>query len=220
MRYLRAEARTPNFSNRIVIMYEWRKLTESQREFILKLRKSSRVPWHHLQHRDLGSGSYHITAACYEHRPILGHSAQRMASFEQDLLNLIKSHADEIHAWCILPNHYHLLVHCPKVKRLLSALGKLHGRTSYNWNGEEQTRGRKVWFDAMERAMRSEAHFWATMNYVHHNPVHHCYVSKWQDWPFSSASDFIKNAGKEETERIWKEYPILDYGKDWDPPDL
>ena len=35
------------------------------------------------------------------------------------------------------------------------------------------TCGRKVFFRAVERAMRSDRRFWATLNYVHHNPVHH-----------------------------------------------
>jgi len=26
--------------------------------------------------------------------------------------------------------------------------------------------------------MRNDAHFWATMNYVHHNPVPHGYVQR------------------------------------------
>ena len=36
----------------------------------------------------------------------------------------------------------------------------------------------------VERAMRSDRHFWATLNYAHHNPVHHGYVARWTDWPW------------------------------------
>ena len=68
--------------------------------------------------------------------------------------------------------------------------------------------------------MRSERHFWATMNYVHHNPVHHGYCSKWQDWPFSSAAPFLEKVGTEEAARIWTMYPLLDYGEGWDDPEL
>jgi putative transposase len=68
----------------------------------------------------------------------------------------------------------------------------------------------------MDRRICSEGHFWSSLNYVHHNPVKHGYVSKWQDWPFSSAGEYLKTAGKEKAEMIWRKYPILDYGKDWD----
>jgi putative transposase len=64
--------------------------------------------------------------------------------------------------------------------------------------------------------MKSERHFWATLNYVHHNPVKHRYVKRWVDWPWSSAARYLEEVGREEAERIWSEYPVLDYGKQWD----
>ena len=102
--------------------------------------------------------------------------------------------------------------------QLLSELGKFHGRQSYLWNGEENCRGRKVWYNAVDRYIRSERHFWATMNYIHHNPVHHEYVKHWHEWPFSSSIDFLEKMGKEKAAEIWKKYPLFDYGKGWDNP--
>jgi len=89
-----------------------------------------------------------------------------------------------------------------------------------SWNGEEATRGRQVFHRATERAMRSERHFWATLNYVHHTPVHHGYVKLWTDWPWSSAPEYLEELGRAEAERVWREYPLLRYGADWDPPVL
>jgi hypothetical protein len=64
--------------------------------------------------------------------------------------------------------------------------------------------------------LRSDSHFWATINYIHHNPVKHGHVTRWDEWPFSSAAEYLKEVGREEAIRIWKSYPILDYGKGWD----
>jgi putative transposase len=64
--------------------------------------------------------------------------------------------------------------------------------------------------------MKSIRHFWATLNYVHHNPVHHGYVTEWQDWPWSSAAEYLKQMGRARALEIWKQYPIMDYGKKWD----
>jgi len=143
-----------------------------------------------------------------------------MDAFSTALLALVSPPTYRTVAWCVLPNHYHLLVEAPDILRLLQSLGQFHGRTSYQWNGEEQTRGRKVFFRAVERAIKSERHFWATMNYVHHNPVHHRYVQRWADWRWSSAADFLAQMGHEEAERIWRSYPVREYGKGWDDPDL
>ncbi len=80
--------------------------------------------------------------------------------------------------------------------------------------------GRKVFFRVADRAMRSERHFLATLNYVHHNPVRHGYVARWTDWPWSSASEYFSRVGWSEAERRWREYPIGDYGRGWDDADL
>ena len=201
-------------------MYRWRKMTPVERKAALEYRKQSWLPWHGPPHYVDDSERYMITAACFEHRPVIGHSPQRMTLFERTLLETADSVCTKIFAWNVLPNHYHLLVHSPAVRELLKGLGQLHGRTSFFWNGEEDRRGRQVWFNAVETAIKSERHFWATLNYLLHNAVHHGYVKRWQDWPYSNAEQYLADVGREVAERRWHQYPVLDYGKDWDPPEL
>jgi len=57
------------------------------------------------------------------------------------------------------------------------------------------------------------------LNYVLHKSVRHGYVERWQDWPYSNAAQFLEEVGRDLAERRWREYPILDYGKDWDAPE-
>jgi putative transposase len=201
-------------------MYLWRKLNEKQREELLEFRRFNGRPWHSPQHREGQNGRYLLTAACYEHRHIIGLNPKRLADFSERLLKVLETDCEEIYAWCVLPNHYHALVLTVKLPVLLHNIGKLHGQSSFEWNGEEDERGRKVWFNCVETGMKSDRHFWATLNYVHHNPVHHGYVQQWQDWPFSSGAAFLEKTDREQAARLWKEYPVLDYGKDWDAPDL
>jgi putative transposase len=201
-------------------MYLWRQLNAKQREELLEFRRFNNRPWHSPQHRESQNGRYLLTAACYEHRHIIGLNPKRLADFSERLLELLNADCEEIYAWCILPNHYHALVLTRKLPQLLHDIGELHGRTSFEWNGEDNMRGRKVWFNCAETGMKSDRHFWATLNYIHHNPVHHGYVRLWQDWPFSSGGAFLKEAGREQAAKLWNEYPILEYGQDWDAPDL
>jgi len=200
--------------------YLWRKLALDQREQLMAWRKNQGLPWHRPPHRAGEHTRYHVTAACYEHQPWIGSSGERMESFSGMVLTLLEASRAQVHAWCVLPNHYHLLVESSDIPGLLGALGKLHGKTSFQWNGEEQQRGRQVWCGAAERYMRNDAHFWATLNYVHHNPVRHGYVERWQDWPFSSAQEYLAGMGREFAEQTWKAYPILEYGKGWDEPEM
>jgi len=143
-----------------------------------------------------------------------------MRKFCDALLTAIKPVCTGIHAWCVLPNHYHLLASVSDLRSATWALGKLHGRISRAWNKQENIQYRQVWCAAADRSMRSDRHFWATINYIHNNPVRHGYVHLWQEWPYSSVHEFLAAYSHEEAVRIWREYPLGDYGKGWDEPDL
>lgn len=198
-------------------MYNWRKLSPKQRGELLEHRKTNRLPWHSPPRRTSDrTKRYLFTAACYEHKPYIGVSMKRLDAFSEALADVAVSKADSLVAWVVLPNHYHFLAVASDALDVLSALGKLHGRTSFKWNAEDSTRGRKVWCGATETAMKSERHFWATVNCIHHNPVKHGYVEKWQDWPFGSAAQHLDSVGPDEARRNWVEYPVNEYGKDWD----
>jgi putative transposase len=200
-------------------MYLWRMLTDSQRQELLAFRRFQNRPWHSPPHRITESGRYLLTSACFEHQPIIGSNPHRMADFSEALLKMLTPFCEEVNAWCVLANHYHVVVLTYRLPDLLAETGRFHGRTSFKWNGEDAARGRKVWFNCVETAMKSERHFYATVNYVHHNAVHHGYVRLWSEWS-SSAAAFLDHVGRQKAVSMWKEYPVLDYGKDWDPADL
>ncbi len=198
-------------------MYDWRKMTDDERQEVLKQRQTHNLPWHSPPHLDFeGTHQYLISATCYEHADIMGQSMRRLSECEVEVVKVCRDFCLSLYAWCILPNHYHALVKTDCIKDLRHALGQFHGRSSFRWNYEDDSRGRKVWHNCFERPMKSGRHFWATLNYIHHNPVHHGYVDHWQDWPWSSAGEFLRVVGKTRALRLWREYPILDYGKKWD----
>lgn len=198
-------------------MYDWRKMSLEDRVHALEGRRARQLPWHSPPHLDLkGTHQYLISGACYEHASIIGKNPNRLTECEEALLQVCREHCLATHAWCVLPNHYHMLVTTERIAELRRLLGQFHGRSSHTWNGEDSARGRKVWFNCFERPMKSMRHFWATINYLHHNPGHHGYVQTWQDWPWSSAAEFLQQTGRERALEIWRQYPILDYGKKWD----
>jgi putative transposase len=197
--------------------YQWRSLTPDERRRVLESRRFDGRPAHSPPHlARFTPGVFLVTAACFDHRPIIGMSPERMDSFADALMAELSGDSVEIHAWCVLPNHYHVLIRVSELQPVLHGLALLHGRTSHRWNGEDGTRGRKVFFRAMDRAMRSEAHFFASLNYVHNNAVHHGYVEKWTDWPWSSARGFLESVGRIEAERLWTGYPVRNFGARWD----
>jgi putative transposase len=133
-------------------MYEWRKMSDEERIQVLAERKSRRLPWHSPPHLEFtGFVTFIITAACYEHKNIIGKNPARMAEFEIKLLNACENIDSKIFAWCILPNHYHLLVRTDNIKQLRKEIGRLHGRSARFWNQEDNASGRQVWFNFFDR---------------------------------------------------------------------
>lgn len=197
-------------------MYRWRKLSEEQRAEEAKRRRLSNLPMHSIKHRVCSTRVWLITATCYERRPYIGVSGQRMDDFAAGLTRLLETCCERVDAWVLLPNHYHILVCTDDVATLLKELGRHHGRTSRAWNLEENTVGRKVWFNALDRPVFTDRHHITALHYTLHNPVKHGYVNKWSEWRWSSAAEYIARVGRDEVERRWKEFPLLNFGKGWD----
>ena len=67
-------------------MYRWREMTPERREQALSYRRTNRLPWHSPPHYEADTSYYLITAACYEHRHVIGTSDKRMVELEKELI--------------------------------------------------------------------------------------------------------------------------------------
>ncbi len=196
-------------------MYKYRQLTNEQKKELIKQRLAKGFPPHSPPHPIRLQTFYLLTAACYEHKHHLSTPFRR-----QQLLNLIFEkcihEALEIRAWVVLSNHYHLLVYVPDFKKLSKLFQQIHGSTSRQWNLEDNMMGRKVWYRYCDRAIRSERHYYTTLNYIHYNPVKHNQTKSPYDWTESSVHWYLENYGKQWLRDTWIEYPVRNYGKGWD----
>ena len=64
--------------------------------------------------------------------------------------------------------------------------------------------------------MRNERHYYTTLNYIHYNPTKHNYAKRPLDWNCSSLHCYKEHFGIEWLRDLWRQYPVLDYGKGWD----
>jgi putative transposase len=196
-------------------MYDYRMLIPAEQAAVVAERQRRGFPWHGPPHPEQTAAYRPVTAACYEHHPLL-RTDERLRWFGQELLTTLHEVGSACAAWCVLSNHYHVLVQVADMRRFGRALGQLHGRTSYQMNQEDDQRGRKIWDRCQDRCMRSERHFYATLNYIHDNPVKHGYVTRWQAWPFSSFAWYLQTYGREWLLDLWTQYPVRNYGAAWD----
>lgn len=195
-------------------MYEYQKLTPKQKAELVQQRLQNGYPLHSPPHPVLNQPFYLITAACYQHKPRLN-SPQRRQELLDQLFEKFINEGIAILAWVVLPNHYHLLTETVDFQWLSQQLRLIHGRFAYQWNKEDKLTG-KLWCSYSDRAIRSERHYYTTLNYLHYNPVKHDWVKSPYDWQESSVHWYLKERGQEWLRSCWVEYPVRDYGKGWD----
>ena len=196
-------------------MYDYRRMTAQQRAEVLSERKVRRWPWHAPPHFGDERQEYMITAACYEHRHVLAGVARLSEFAEAVVCGLEEGLGSCVHGWVVLPNHYHILADVD-LHPLRRWLGRLHNGKSTQWNREDGTPGRKVWHRFSDRRIRSERHHYASLNYIHANPVKHRYVDRPEDWAWSSLHAHLEQLGPDVLAEWQIRYPVCEYGRGWD----
>jgi len=90
-------------------------------------------------------------------------------------------------AWCVMPNHVHVLI---ETREGSSLSGVLHGWKSFTAKTINRCLGRTgtVWMrDYFDRYIRDDHHLAAIIAYIHANPVKAGLVQNEWEWPHSSA---------------------------------
>jgi putative transposase len=197
--------------------YEYRKLSSHEREEIIRYRKERGYPLHAPPHPLREAGYYLITAANFEHAPVMA-SPQRRTEFEVLLLETMRGIQAGVIAWAILLNHYHILIDVESLDLVSVALKYLHGKTSRQWNLQDNLTGkRRVWYKFSDRFIRTEKQLHQTFNYIHYNPIKHGYTEDINEWPWSSFKLYEESQGRDWLREQWKSNaPPEELGRGWD----
>lgn len=104
-------------------------------------------------------------------------------------LELLKVHAPragaQLIAWCLMPNHVHLLVVPATTDSLRDLLGETHRRYTARINTRNKWTGH-LWQGRFGSVVMDEDHLAHAIRYVSLNPVRARLVTQAQDWPWSS----------------------------------
>lgn len=100
-------------------------------------------------------------------------------------------HADQeryrLIAWCIMPNHVHVIVEQMPGWRLSDIVQAWKGTSAHEINRSAARKGRLWRREYFDRFMRDDAHLATTVEYVECNPVSAGLVKLANAWPWSSA---------------------------------
>ena len=139
------------------------------------------------------------------------HSNKDKQVFQRHLTGLAKKFSIQLFAWVILDNHYHLLLHSATSQDIGSYIKRLHGRTAYEINKENNQRGSQIWHNYWDTLIRGEADYWVHFNYIHYNPVKHAFATQMGDWEFSSYRAHLEENGEEWMADVLRTYPVVDF---------
>ncbi len=91
-----------------------------------------------------------------------------------------------IWAYCLMPNHIHLLAVPERPDSLARALGRTHADYARYWNARRGSCGH-VWQARFYSCPIEDGHVWVVARYVETNPVRAGMVEDADCWPWSSA---------------------------------
>lgn len=123
------------------------------------------------------------------------------------------------YAYCLIPNHFHLLVKVRLEEKIKLSVAKENTNASRNYldgskdlnsflenqfsrcfsgitimyNNKYKRKGPLFKQGVKRVALNSYRTFDQQMHYIHQNPVHHYLVKNIEDWPYSSYQTYISN---------------------------
>jgi putative transposase len=103
-------------------------------------------------------------------------------------------HGLEVWAWCLMPNHVHLVVVPDAAEGLAVGIGRAHWRYTRAIHFRENWRG-YLWQGRFSSCPMDGPHTLAAARYVERNPVRAGLVTQAWDWPWSSAAAHAAGRG-------------------------
>ncbi len=113
-------------------------------------------------------------------------------------------------AYCLMPNHVHLILMPDHEDGLRAALGETHRRYTLRINSREGCRGH-LWQERFHSFVMDEPHLLACARYVEMNPVRAGIAKRAEDWPWSSARAHLDGAD----DGVVTVAPMLTREPDW-----
>jgi REP element-mobilizing transposase RayT len=147
------------------------------------LRDDYEGAWHHVMNRGI------------DHARIFDDVAARV--FLLELRDACDRYDVQVHGYCILPNHYHLLLCTPKAG-LSVAMQSLSSRFTQSVNRHRERDGPLFKGRFRSVPIKDNAHLAKVSQYIHANPVQAGLVAKQEDWRWSSAGAYLGVADKPE----------------------
>jgi len=116
--------------------------------------------------------------------------AEDYASYLELMSQWCREHGVQVWAYCLMPNHVHLIAVPQSADGLRRAIGEAHRRYTRQINFREGWRGH-LWQGRFASFVMDEPYLLATARYVELNPVRAGLVEAPSEYPWSSARSHV-----------------------------
>ena len=135
-------------------------------------------------------GFHHVHNRAVQRRPLFAGPADRLL-FVATLREALARHEVELLAWCLMPNHWHLLVRAATVPALPAFMRWLTLAHSRRWQAMHGEVGLGTLYQGRYRShpVDGDGHLLTVARYIERNPVGAGLVERAADWPWSSTGE-------------------------------
>jgi len=131
----------------------------------------------------LPDGIFHVTARGVARATIFRSDAD-YREFRASLLRVADRFDWSLHAYCLMPNHYHLIIETSQAG-LSDGMQRLNGRYAQSFNERYGHSGHVFQSRFAARVIESEEHYEHALAYVRANPVEARLCERIADWPWA-----------------------------------
>jgi len=135
--------------------------------------------------RLVSRGSFHHVMARGNARMVIYEDREEYLRFLELLATALQRHDLSCHAYCLMPNHYHLVIETHS-DRLSAAIHMVNGAYAQWWNRRHSRVGHVLQGRFKAQLIQDGAYFVRVCRYLLLNPVRANLVDTPRDWPWSS----------------------------------
>jgi len=150
--------------------------------------------WPHAPpHRTLETGTYMITSGTHRKEHFFN-DHDKLTLLQNIIFDAVLQFEFNLEAWAVMSNHYHLILDTNNTLELVKKfISKVHGLSAIEINKFDNTSKRKIWYNYWDTHISYQKSYYARLNYVNKNPVHHGIVEKAEEYHWCSEANFKYN---------------------------
>jgi len=166
-----------------------------------RLRTDPPGSWHHVVNRGIARRSV------FEER-------RDVRYFLAGIARSVRRGQLEVHAWCVMTTHYHLLVRSP-AGQLSDAMHRIQNTYSRYFNRSRRRDGPLFRGRFVSRLVDSMAYRRAVLSYIDANPVEAGLCEDPWTYPWGSARQYVEGSGPLWLQRNWVEGLVAERSPTW-----